>query len=242
MILSTKGVVLHCMDYSETSVIAKVYTEQLGLQSYIAKGVRKKGARIKRNLFAPLSIIQLIANHKEGEGLRVMRDASCEHQLNGIATDMAKTAVSIYISELLTRAIPSQMADPNLFHFIEDSVLNLDRSNESVSGFPLGFTIGLTQFMGLAPHNNFSANDTYFDMIEGNFCSYPPDHMYYFSSPLSDSFSEVLTALNAGIVSIKTDYATRGELLVRMLEYFRIHIPTFGEIKSVQVLSDVLRD
>jgi hypothetical protein len=31
-------------------------------------------------------------------------------------------------------------------------------------------------------------------------------------------------------------------LLHRMTEYFRIQIPTFGEIKSVQVLSDVLKD
>jgi DNA repair protein RecO (recombination protein O) len=242
MILSTKGVVLHSMDYSETSIIAKVYTEQLGLQSYIAKGVRKKGARMKRNLFAPLSIIHLIANHKEGEGLRVMRDATCDHQLNHIATDMSKTAVSIYISELLTRAIPSQMTDPNLFNFIENSILELDASLGSVAGFPLGFTIGLTQFMGFDPHNNFNAANPHFDMIGGNFSQHPPDHAYYFSSPLSNSFSEILTALNAGVINIKADYPTRNELLMRMLEYFRIHIPTFGEIKSVQVLSDILKD
>jgi DNA repair protein RecO (recombination protein O) len=240
--MSTKGVVLHCMDYSETSIIARVYTEQLGLQSYIAKGVRKKGARIKRNLFAPLSIIQLVANHKEGEGMRVLRDASCEFQLNSIATDMAKTAVSIYISELLTRSFSAQMTDPNLYGFIEDAVLNLDRATGSIAGFPLAFTIGLTQFLGFDPHNNFSSEDTYFDMVGGNFCPHPPDHLYYLSSPLSDSLSEVLTALNAGVVSIVTDYATRGVLLAKMLEYFRIHIPTFGEIKSVQVLSDVLKD
>lgn len=242
MILSTKGVVLHCMDYSETSIIARVFTEQLGLQSYIVKGVRKKGARIKRNLFAPLSIIQLVANHKDGEGLRVMREASCEYQLNGIATDMSKTAVSIYISELLTRSVSAQMADPNLYEYIEDAILNLDRATESISGFPLAFTIGLTQFMGFDPHNNFSTTDVYFDMVEGNFCSAPPDHAYYFSSPLSNSLSEVLTALNSGVASLKTDYATRTELLLKMLEYFRIHITTFGEIKSVQVLSDVLKD
>jgi DNA repair protein RecO (recombination protein O) len=240
--MSTKGVVFHCMDYSETSIIARVYTEQLGLQSYIAKGVRKKGARIKRNLFAPLSIIQLVANHKEGEGMRVLRDASCEFQLNSIATDMAKTAVSIYISELLTRSFSAQMADPNLYGFIEDAVLNLDRATGSIAGFPLAFTIGLTQFLGFDPHNNFSSEDTYFDMVEGNFCPHPPDHLYYLSSPLSNSLSEVLTALNAGVVSIVTDYATRGILLAKMLEYFRIHIPSFGEIKSVQVLSDVLKD
>jgi DNA repair protein RecO (recombination protein O) len=230
------------MDYSETSIIARVYTEQLGLQSYIVKGVRKKSARIKRNLFAPLSIIQLVVNHKEGEGLRLMRDASCEYQLNGIATDMAKTAVSIYISELLTRSVSAQMADPNLYGYIEDAVLNLDRATGSISGFPLSFTIGLTQFMGFDPHNNFSVSETFFDMVGGNFCAHPPDHAYYFCSPLSNSLSEVLTALNAGVESIKTDYVTRTELLLKMLEYFRIHIPTFGVIKSVQVLSDVLKD
>jgi len=230
------------MDYSETSIIARIYTEQLGLQSYIAKGVRKKGSRIKRNLFAPLSVIQLVANHKEGEGLRVIRDASCEYQLNGIATDMAKTAVSIYISELLTRSLSAQMADPNLYDFIEDAILNLDRATGTVAGFPLAFTIGLTQFMGFDPHNNFDAANTYFDMVGGNFCAFPPEHPYYFTSPLSGSLSEVLTALNAGVESIKTDYATRTELLAKMLEYFRIHIPTFGEIKSVRVLSDVLKD
>jgi len=230
------------MDYSETSIIARVYTEQLGLQTYIAKGVRKKGARIKRNLFTPLSIIQLVANHKEGEGMRVMREASCEYQLNGIATDMAKTAVSIYISELLTRSVSSQMADPLLYDFIEDAILNLDRATGSISGFPLAFTIGLSQFLGFDPHNNFSTNATCFDMEGGNFCSHPPDHPYYFSSPLSDSLSEVLTALNAGVMSIKTNHATRSELLAKMIEYFRIHIPAFGEIKSVQVLTDVLKD
>jgi len=242
MILSTKGVVLHCMDYSETSIIARIYTEQLGLQSYIVKGVRKKGARIKRNLFAPLSIIQLIANHKEGEGLRVMRDASCEHQLNAIATDMAKTAVSIYMSELLSRTITAQMADPNLYYFIEKAVLNLDNTNESIAGFPLAFTIGLTRFLGFDPLNDFSPENNYFDMTGGNFCAHPPGHPYYFSSPLSDAFSEILSAIDAGIFSIKTDYKTRSELLLRMLEYIRIHIPAFGEMKSVQVLSDVLKD
>jgi DNA repair protein RecO (recombination protein O) len=230
------------MDYSETSIIVKVYTEQLGLQSYIAKGVRKKSARIKRNLFAPLSIVQLVANHKEGEGLRIIRDASCFYHLNGIASDMAKTAVSIYISELLTRTFSAQMADPNLYTFIEDSILNLDSTKGSVAGFPLAFTIGLTQFMGFDPHNNFSSANTYFDMVDGNFCPIPPGHAYYFTSPLSNSLSETMTAINSGVTNIIADHATRSELLSKMLMYYRIHIPTFGEVKSVQILSDVLKD
>ena len=79
-------------------------------------------------------------------------------------------------------------------------------------------------------------------MVEGNFCATPPDHPYYLCSPLSNNLSEVLTALNAGVISIVADHATRSELLSKMIEYFRIHSPSFGEIKSVQVLSDVLKD
>ena len=174
--------------------------------------------------------------------MRVIRDASCEFQLNGIATDMAKTAVSIYISELLSRSVSAQMADPNLYGFIEDAILNLDRATGSVAGFPLAFTIGLTQFLGFDPHNNFSENDTFFDMQEGHFCPQPPGHPYYLSSPLSNSFSEVLATLNAGVSIISINTAVRNELLSGMLEYFRIHIAGFGEIKSVRVLRDVLND
>ena len=242
MILSTKGIVLHCMDYSETSIIARIYTEQLGLQTYIAKGVRKKGSRIKRNLFAPLSVIQLVANHKEGEGMRVIRDASCEYQLNGIAASMAKTAVSIYMSELLSRSVSAQMADPSLYNYIEDAILNLDRATATVSGFPLAFSVGLTQFLGFDPHNNYDSDHTFFDMEGGNFCSLPPGHPYYLSLPLSSSLSAVLQTLNTGENALNLNYTLRTELLAAMLQYFRIQISGFGEIKSVQVLSDVFSE
>ena len=41
MLSTTRGIVLSHINYSETSVIAKVYTENYGLQSYILKGIRK---------------------------------------------------------------------------------------------------------------------------------------------------------------------------------------------------------
>lgn len=242
MLLTTKGIVLSCLDYSETSIIVRVYTEQLGLQSYIVKGVRKKGARIKRNLFSPLSIIQLVANHKEGDGLRIIREVSCLHHLNSIATDMSKTAVCIFMSELLSHSFSAQMADPVHYQFLEESILYLNQSTESIPEFPLAFMLKLAQFLGLEPHNNFSGSNIHFDMIGGNFSSHPPAHAYYFSLPLSEKFSQALTASESGYISGIHDYRTRTELLTKMLTYYRLHIPSFGELKSVQVLTDVFRD
>jgi DNA repair protein RecO (recombination protein O) len=183
-----------------------------------------------------------MANHKEGEGLRVIREVSCVYQLNSIAAEMPKTAVSIFISELLSRSFSAQLADAALYEFLEESILMLDRAKGSISEFPLAFTLRLSQFMGLYPHNNFNSSNTNFDMLGGNFCSQPPEHAYYFSLPLSEKLSQALTASASGYEIKNPDLRSRSELLDKMLSYYRLHIPTFGEIKSVQILTEIFRD
>lgn len=45
MIYSTKGIVLRTIKYGETSVIASIFTESFGVQSYIVNGVRTSGKK-----------------------------------------------------------------------------------------------------------------------------------------------------------------------------------------------------
>ncbi len=42
MLYTTQGIVLSHIKYRETSIIAKVFTEALGLQAYMVHGVRTK--------------------------------------------------------------------------------------------------------------------------------------------------------------------------------------------------------
>jgi len=60
-IINTAGIVLHQMKYGETSVIVKIFTEELGLQSYIVRGVRSKKAKIKYNLLQPGNILKVLS-------------------------------------------------------------------------------------------------------------------------------------------------------------------------------------
>ena len=41
MLIKTRGIVLSFLKYRETSIIARIYTERRGVQSYIVNGVRK---------------------------------------------------------------------------------------------------------------------------------------------------------------------------------------------------------
>ena len=58
--LSTQALKLHTTEYSESSVIAKIFTRQLGVRAYILKGVRKGGSKTKQNLLQPLSHLDLV--------------------------------------------------------------------------------------------------------------------------------------------------------------------------------------
>ena len=54
MLCKTKGIVLHYIKYKETSIIAKIYTENFGLKSYVQWSV------VKIDLFGSLQDIMII--------------------------------------------------------------------------------------------------------------------------------------------------------------------------------------
>jgi DNA repair protein RecO (recombination protein O) len=64
MLHKTKGIVLHYIKYSETSIIVKIYTETFGIQSYIVNGVRSKNNKNKIALFQPLTLLDMVVYHK----------------------------------------------------------------------------------------------------------------------------------------------------------------------------------
>ena len=84
MIHKTTGIVLHSIRYGETSVIARVSTRELGIQSCLTPGVRKSRARVKYNLFQPLTPVDLVIYSKERGGLSRVREISCPEPLKSI--------------------------------------------------------------------------------------------------------------------------------------------------------------
>jgi DNA repair protein RecO (recombination protein O) len=240
MLVSTCGIVLYQADYSETSLIVKIFTEHYGLQSYIVKGVRKKGSRIKRNLFGPLSMVDLVAYYKENAGMHIIRDVSCHRQFNQIAGDIRKSSVLLFMNELLYRSIHGEMTDQRMFGFISDWLVQLEETTTDTAFFPLQFAVKLLELLGIMPHNNYSEYDNIFDLQEGHFSAHIPDHNYYILPPLSLALAELLNSDESD--KNKPDHATRVFLLEKMLDYYRLHFPSFGTMNSHHVLSIVLRD
>ncbi len=65
MIHATKGIVLRTIKYGETSVIASIFTELFGIQSYIVNGVRTQSKTSKAHFFQPSSMLEMEVYHNE---------------------------------------------------------------------------------------------------------------------------------------------------------------------------------
>src|ERR1051325_3418419 len=98
----TKGIVLRTVKYGETSVIATLYTEMFGIQSYIIKGVRqtsKKGSS-KAPYFQPGAMLEMEVYHNDLKNLQFIKEYQWSYLYNSLFFDVIKNAVAMYMIEL----------------------------------------------------------------------------------------------------------------------------------------------
>lgn len=239
MLHQTRGIVFHTVDFSETSIIVKIYTELFGIQSYLVRGSRKKGASLRPVFFQPLSLLDLTAYHREKQNLQTVREARFAHPFQSVPFDIRKSSIALFLCELFYKTIREEEPNPGLFSFLWQSLLQLDEM-ETVGYFHLVLTLHLTRFLGFFPHADHPSETDYFNLEEGVFQSFPPEHSHFLDEELTPVFRQLLM-LEAGTVEpIRISPLIRNRLLDKLLEYYRLHLPGFTELKSVRVLHEVL--
>src|SRR5690349_1253996 len=122
----TKGIVIKVVRYGETSIIAGIYTELFGLQSYLVNGVRvtsKKGAG-RGNLFQPAAILDLVVYHNELKNLQRIKEFKWGHIYDQLFFNVFKNSVALFMIEMLQRTLKQPEPNPELFNFIEDAFLH----------------------------------------------------------------------------------------------------------------------
>ncbi|MDT3403893.1 DNA repair protein RecO [Mucilaginibacter terrae] len=240
MLHKTRGIVLKTTDYGEASVIVQLLTEKFGMQSYIINGVKKPKAKISRNMLQPLHLLDLIVYHKGTGSIQRIRELKNAPLLHRIPYDVVKSSIALFLNEVLYKAIKQQTPDEQMFGYIFGSVELLDNLNEGIANFHLLFLLGLTRFLGFYPHNNDSDGAHYFDLHNGVFSRLKPESNFYMSPPHTGHFSQLLNRSFEDLPNIKLSNDERRYLLTRLLEYYALHVDGFGNIRSHDILEEVL--
>ena len=240
----TKGIVLRTVKYGETSVIVTIFTELLGVQSYLVNGVRtstKKGTG-KATLFQPSAILDLVVYHNELKQLNRIKEFKWDHLYIHIFSDVKKNAVALYMVELLTKCLKQPEAHPDLFYFAHDAFLHLDESSETVTAnFPLYFALHLPVFFGFRINDNYSGKKSFLDLQEGEFTDEAPRHSFFLEDKQAEITSQILkTQRPEELENLKLNHDFRRNLLYVYEKYYALHLQDFGILKTLPVLREIL--
>ena len=235
-----QGIVLQSIRYGDTSLIVKVFTRSLGLRSYMVKGAFNRNSKSRAALFQNLHLINYVEAGKPNKSsLGYMKDVQLTTVYQSIPFVMNKSAILMYISELLSKTITEQEQNEPLYDFIERSMLWLDLVHQDYANFPLFFTLELTRHLGFYPKANHESGYC-FDMMEGSFSHDYPLHPYYFDAEDAQLLSQLL---NAGIdetCRIPLHVSHRRTLLDGLIVFMRLHAPVMNDFHSHEVLKTVL--
>lgn len=228
MLHKTKGIVLSFIKYRETSIIVKIYTALFGLQTYIVNGVRTARSKQKVALYQPLTQLDLVVYKKLNADINRLSEIKCSVHYTSIPFDIKKATLAIFLTEILNKSLREETEDPELFSFIENSLLTLDALTRNYESFHIQFMCRLSRFLGFSI---LSAEEV-FNQV----------HVHTNHQALAVAEKEMLNAL------ISLDYqqapASKGvirrDLVEILIKFYRLHISSFGEVKSLSVLSEVL--
>lgn len=226
-------------NYAETSIIVQVFTEQFGMQSYIVKGAKKPKANIRASLFQPLNLLDMVVYYKQHAGIQQIREVKNYPFYETIPYDITKSTVLLFLNEIVYKSIRTHSPDEQLFEFIYHSLELLDQHRVAVANYSIWFMIRLTRYLGFLPDRK-NSGWRYFDLQEGVFVQLPPLHPHYMAEEEKEIFLAFLDVTLLNLSDIVLNAGQRAKLINQLIKYYSFHVDGFGEIKSLEVLHEVL--
>ena len=231
MITQTEGIVLHTIKYSESSIIAHIFTKEYGAGTYIMNNVR--GKQSKMAYFQTFSHVSLSVYRKKNASMYRITTIEFASMHFAIYSDILKACMCQFLGEFLHKVLHSEETNSGLYTHLLNSINKLEHT-QTVSGiFHIIFLLQTTEYFGITPHNNWSPTNHFFNMHAGNFCA------YHNSEWLNEKTSLSLHKTMNNSLSPPIPLQEKIVLLEALINYYRIHIHYFGAIKSLAVLQTV---
>ena len=228
-----------------------MFTRREGRLSFALQLPRTSQTRLKKQYFQPLTLLNIEADIRQQVQLQKISEASLLTPLPSLLSDPSKLAIGLFVCEFLYYALRDEQCNEPLFDYVRTSIEWLDGREHDFANFHLVFLMHLSRFLGFYPNlelRNKGMSELqsreysmYFDLRAACFCAQPPLHR------------DFLMPQEAGRIHLlmRMDYATmhlfrmsrndRNRILDILIQYYRLHIPQFPELRSLSVLQELFQ-
>jgi DNA repair protein RecO (recombination protein O) len=205
-VYKSKGIVLRSIRYGEADRILDLYTQESGLVSAIAKGIRRTRSRFGGRL-EPLSCVEFLAY--EGKTLDTITQVEVLRSFCSVRENLARLEAASGIVEIVRALSGGDEADRRVFNLLYHALDALKGREEDTRSIEAAFGLKLSILAGYTPRLDACAS------CDGNVLEAANEDSPYFAPSLggmlcancrsaaSDSFplpSETLAALQNLVV------------------------------------------
>lgn len=220
MMEKTNAVVLHSLRYADQKVIVTLFTESRGAMSFMVRVSRSRHSVMQNVLLSPLSLLEIDYDFQESQRLQRLVDVRVSEPYQSLPYNPMKQTIALFLSEFLYYCLREEQTNPELFAYLQHSLLWLDNAVEGYANFPLTFLIRLSRFLGIWPDTE-EAQKT---LRQGE-----------------ESLVPLFLRMDFGTMHLfRFTREQRSRFLQVVNDYYRLHLPHFPELRSMAILREVL--
>ena len=236
MLTKTRALVLRTVRFGDNKCIVSLLTEELGRVDICVAVSGSAKARFRLSLFQPLTILDVEIDYRTSRSLQSLRSALLSVPYTSLNTDLSKMCEILFLTEFLYNVTKDEQHNEPLFRYITSSLEWLDTKQDGTANFHLVFMMRLARFIGFLPNVDDYHEGCFFDLRNGSFVSCQPLHGDVIPP---DDARRIVTLLRMNYDNMHRFAMSRQErnaLLDVILKFYRIHVPNFPEMKSIDVL------
>ena len=211
----SRAIALSYIKHGESSIVARIFTEEKGLQTFIVKEVRKKKSKKNLGLFEALQLSNINATYLPKKNLQYIADISLVTCTKQEGINMKKKFFALFVAEVSSKVLHENEIDKPLFHFLWNLKLKLAKSSEIDPNFAIIFMIDLSKYMGFYPL--IQEENTYFNLEIGEFTDNTDQTNYCLNKQNSNYFKNLLNKQK-----IIIPYANRNQILLNLIDYYKL--------------------
>ena len=244
----SRAIVLHTTRQGDSSLVVHVLDAVAGRQGLYLRGLGKGCSGAAVAAFHPLSVLEVVTAASPRSSLLYLREYEPVFPLNNLRTDIRRSATAQFVCEVLWRTLRTGDGDPELFAWLVESIVALDRCPSGmtcgIANFAAWWLVGYCARMGFKPEDNWTADEAaIFNIVSARFGpAFEGQEEALFSREESLLLHRLLTLPFDEAMALPLSAARRGAFSRRMLAYLSHHLGQSLEIRSLDVLHAVFAD
>lgn len=239
MLVTTRAIILGAVRTAGDKLVVRMLTEEAGRVDFIVYGAWSKRSGHKASFIFPLSAVDVTFDYRQNKELSTLKDATPSFPILELFMEPEKATVAMFLAEIFTRSIHKGEETQEIFDYCWHAVASLEHLQRNLANFHITTLVGLSRLLGIQPNIKGFKKNTYFDLTTSQYEYNMPLHTFFLNHQHTAFLPTLLRINYRNMHFYRLERMERQILLDTIVTYFKLHIPEFGDVKSLKTLIEV---